>query len=153
MNQQQIFSQVEHLARGIRLDLRKKGFAIPCDNGDGTISVESYTIVKEGDGFYSIRDFTDEVIVGKINLPQTAAILANNLALGRWLDEDIVEQDRKYGYNLFEETLSKQQALRSLKKKDIDRADLMFTQEALAKAKKLTAKKAILSSYEKLKRL
>jgi hypothetical protein len=148
-----VFKKIETLAYEVRKNLRKQGFVVPCDNGDGTVGVDNYTIVKENTGFYVIKDRHNNVIVDQINLPQTAAVLANNLALGKWLDDALLREDRRYGYGLFEETLSRAHALNSLKRKDIDRAELMYTRLKIARFKKTAAKKEILSSFEKLRRL
>jgi hypothetical protein len=148
-----IYSRIEQLAKNIKDDLRKKGFVVPCDNGDGTVSVDSYQIIKEKSGFYSIKDYSNETVIEKINLPQTAAILANGLALGKWLDNEIVSIDRHYGYSLFQETLTKQGAQKSLLRKDVDRADLLFTKSSIARTKKLIARQQIYDRFEKLRRL
>jgi hypothetical protein len=110
-------------------------------------------IIKEKSGFYSIKDYSNETVIEKINLPQTAAILANGLALGKWLDNEIVSIDRHYGYSLFQETLTKQGAQKSLLRKDVDRADLLFTKSSIARTKKLIARQQIYDRFEKLRRL
>lgn len=148
-----LYRRVESLANAVRSDLRNKGFVIPVDNGDGTITFDDYTVVKEDTGFYSIKNRIEDTVVDKINLPQTAALLANRLALGKFVDDQLVECDRQYGYSLFHETLAKKQAENSLKRKDVDRADLMYTKYNIARSKKLSAKKTIISSFEKLRRL
>jgi hypothetical protein len=112
------------------------------------------TIVKERTGFYSILDNRKEAIVSSINLPQTAAVIANSLALGKWpADDKLVKADRDYGYNLFEETLSKKHAENSLKNNDVDRADILFIKGGNARYKKLQAHQTIINSFEKLRRL
>jgi hypothetical protein len=149
----QVFKRVETLAKEVKQDLRKKGLVVPRDNGDGTITVDRYTIVKGKTGFYSILDHHNDTIIDGINLAQTAAVIANSLALGRWIDTDIVKQDKQYGFNLFEEELSKKHAEDSLKKHNIDRAEVMYTKLNIARQKKLSAKAYIVSSFEKLRRL
>jgi hypothetical protein len=149
----QIFRKVASIAHAVRNDLRKKGFVVPVKNKDGSISFDSYLVVKESTGFYSIRNRIDDKIVDHINLPQTAALLANRLALGYFVDDRLIESDRQYGYSLFYETLAKKQAENSLKRKDIDRADLMYTKYNIARTKKIEAKTTIMASFEKLRRL
>jgi hypothetical protein len=123
------------------------------NNRDGSISVDNYKIVKDKSGFYSIRDRDNDVIIKQINLPQTAAVLANKLALGRGIDTEILLDDREYGYNLFEELLSKKISEASIVKKDYDRADLMSVKLRIASYKKTEAKKKISYSFEKLRKL
>jgi hypothetical protein len=149
----QVFKQVAKLATQVKQDLRKKGLVVPRDNGNGTITVDRFTIVKEDCGSYTIRDSRNDIIVEQINLAQTAVLLANGLALGRWLDLDLVKQDKAYGYGLFEETLTKRHAETSLKTKDVDRATLMYTKASIARQKKVSAKTVIMNSFEKLRRL
>lgn len=153
MTTDQLYFKVEKLATGIREELRKKGFVVPTDNGDGTVSVDNYTIVKEKTGFYVIKDRDNDIVVAHINLPQTAALLANGLALGKWIDDTMLHVDRQYGYNLFEELQSKRIIERSNKRKDYDRLDLMCVKMADAVERKNNAMKTIVNSFEKLRRL
>jgi hypothetical protein len=148
-----VVAKVEKIARKVKDDLRQSGFVIPVNNRDGSISVDNYKIVKDKSGFYSIRDRDNDVIIKQINLPQTAAVLANKLALGRGIDTEILLDDREYGYNLFEELLSKQISEASIVKKDYDRADLMSVKLRIASYKKTEAKKKISYSFEKLRKL
>jgi hypothetical protein len=148
-----VVERVERIARKVKEDLRQSGFVIPVNNRDGSISVDNYKIVKDKSGFYSIRDRDNDIIVKQINLPQTAAVLANKLALGRGIDTEILVTDREYGYNLFEELLSKQISENSIIKKDYDRAEIMSTKLKIAAYKKTEAKKKIIYSFEKLRRL
>jgi hypothetical protein len=148
-----VVARVEKLARKVRDELRESGFVIPVNNRDGSISVDNYRIVKDKSGFYSIRDRDNDVVIKQINLPQTAAVLANKLALGRGIDDDILGNDREYGYNLFEEALSKKISENSVVKKDYDRAEIMSTKLNIASYRKNEAKKKIIYSFEKLRRL
>lgn len=148
----QVFKRVEKLAIEVKEDLRKKGLVVPRDNGDGTITVDRYTIVKDNTGFYSILDYHNEAIVEHINMAQSAAVIANSLALGRWIDQELLNQDREYGYKLFEEELTKKQAEKSLKNADTARAEVMYAKASVAKLKKLSARHYILNSFEKLRR-
>jgi hypothetical protein len=150
---EQLFFKVEKLAHGIRDELRKKGLVVPTDNGDGTISVDNYTIVKQRSGFYVIKNFCNDVVVDKINLPQTAALLANMLALGKWVDDELLQADRQYGYSLFEEMLAKRSIEKNAKNKNYDRLDLMCVKMSDAAMRKNRAKTSILNSFEKLRRL
>lgn len=145
--------KVANLAQGIREDLRKKGLVIPTDNGDGTISVDRYTISKQRTGFYTIKDYHNDIVVDKINLPQTAALLANGLALGRWVDDNILRADREYGYSLFEEQVATRGIERSAKTKEYDKLDVFYSKVTDATAKKNRAKATINNSFEKLRRL
>lgn len=145
-----VYKQAENIAKGVKQDLRQKGFVVPIENRDGTISVDKYTIVKQQSGFYCIEDKDGDILVDKINLPQTAAVMANNLALNRGIDDRLLKHDREYGYSYFEE----EQAKRIIKNhKDWDKVDVMYTKMNVAYHKKISAKSSIIYSFEKLRSL
>lgn len=145
----ELFEKVIALSNEVKNKLQKQGFAIPVKNDDGSISIGNYRIVKQ-DNFYSILDYTNSIVVDKINLPHTAIILANKLALGKFLDNKIIVADQKFGYALFEEQLY----THLLKKKsNIDRKDIRLSKALVAKAKKQLYKKDIKQSFEKLRKL
>jgi hypothetical protein len=143
-----VYKHFETVARGIKQDLKNKGFVIPIKNRDGSISVDNYTIYKNKLGFYEIENAIGDTVVDYINLPQTAALLANNLALGKWVDDRILDLDRQYVYSLFKE----QQAKRIIdNRKDWDRVDIMQTKLSIHSQKKISAKNSIMFSFEKLR--
>ena len=144
-----VYRKLETVSNKVKNQLQSKGVAIPFKNDDGTISLGNYTIARRN-GFYAILDYANEVIVDQINLPQTAAILANNLAVGKFIDNVILNYDRNYGYADFEEQLHHRTAERVLKK-NLDRADVLFTKSKISHDKKQAAKRAILKSFEKLR--
>lgn len=152
MTEDKIIERLELLAEKIRIDLRAKGFVVPCDNGDGTIGIDDYTIIKNDLGLYSITNRWKEVVIDNINLAQTAVVLANNLALGQLVDKNLIDEDRRYGANLFEEQATRQKAYRSLKTQNIDRAELLLIKSRNSKFKRLASKHIIQSSYDKLRR-
>jgi hypothetical protein len=150
---QKVYLKLEKIALDVKEQLKKKGLVIPVKLSDGSVSVDGFRIIKETTGFYSIINPRNHKVVENINLPQTAALLANDLALGKWLDDDLVKRDREYGYRMFEEILTKTRANEHLKKNNIDRAEILITKYNIVHTKTVSAKKAILSSFEKLNRL
>lgn len=148
-----IYKNFKLVVNSVKAELAKKGVAIPRQNEDGSVNIDRFKILKASTGFYKIINFRGDILADKINLPQTAAVLANGLALGKWLDLEIYKADQEYGYKLFEEQLYKKNAVRSLKNNNIDRADMLFTRSKIAHFKVETAKKTIMSSFEKLRRL
>jgi hypothetical protein len=144
-----VYKKLQIVSDQVKKELQQKGVAIPLRNNDGSITLGNYTIAKRN-GFYAILDYSKEVVVDQINLPQTAAILANNLALGKWIDEKILRFDRHYGYAEFEETLHTRMAEKNLKK-NVDRADMLFTKSKIKHAKKEDFKREIFKSFEKLR--
>jgi hypothetical protein len=149
---EEIFKKILKVSQTVEKDLRTRGIVIPIQNNDGTISVGSYMIVKNIDGYYFIKDRTNDVVVDQINLPQTAALLANGLALGKFADSKLIAEDKNYGYALFEEQLHKQALSRS-KHRDIDYFHLAMTKFMISKAKKNVHKQSIVNSFEKLRKL
>jgi hypothetical protein len=149
---EEIYKKILKVSQTVEKDLRTRGIVIPTQNNDGTISVGSYMIVKNVDGYYFIKDRTNDVVVDQINLPQTAALLANSLALGKFADSKLIAEDKNYGYALFEEQLHKQALSRS-KHRDIDYFHLAMTKFMISKAKKNVHKQSIVNSFEKLRKL
>lgn len=150
MNINDLYANIKRLDKNVKENLKRQGIVPPIQNRDGSISVGFFRIVKEKSGFYNIVDFSGEAVIDQINLPQTAALLANKLALGKHVDDVILTADRNYGHAVFEETLQKFLAEKKLNKQDYDSADLLYTKASISKVKKEQCKKAIISRYEKL---
>lgn len=144
-----LYSKIVVLSAQVKEEFRKQGIAIPVKNSNGTIRLGSYTLLKTSAGFYAILDYIGAIIIDRINLPQSAAILANNLAVGKFPDQDIIMKDRNYGYALFEETLHKNAAGRN-RSIDADYADLRTSKYNIARLKKNALKRDILRSFEML---
>ena len=148
-----VYAKLNTVAQTVKADLKRKGIAIPIKNSNGTVSLENYTISKQVSGFYSILDRHGDIVIDQINLPQSAALMANSLALGRWIENAIRSLDTEYGYRSFEYELFKKNANQSLKNKNIDRAEMLFTRCEIAKSRVELAKKQIIASFEKLRNL
>lgn len=150
MNQipDKLFRKLFIVSEQVRNNLKSKGCIIPIEKDDGTVGVGHFTISKL-DNFFVIQDFSGEIIVNFINLPQTAVIIANSLALGRSVDTQILQVDQCYGYAEFEESLHKKIAERNINK-DNDRAQLMLTKSGINHTKKNYYRKQIIRKYEKL---
>lgn len=142
-----IFSKVEHVARKVFDDLRNKGHIMPVKEEDGSIRFDRY-VVKKYNNFYKIFDKNNDIVVDKINLPQSAAIIANKLALGKMLDNETLNLDKAYGYKLFEEQLN----LLAKKRKKNTADDIIYyhTRYEIAKVKREYAKERIMESFRKL---
>lgn len=143
-----IYYKIQQLSEDVRNDLKKKGVVVPVKNKDGSTTVGYYTIVKTNQG-YEILDSLGDKIVEGINLPQSAILIANNLALGRFKDNDIIDNDRRYGYALFEEELHSR-AVSNSKKRTLEYFHLMSTKASIAKSKREYYKRDLLNKYEKL---
>jgi hypothetical protein len=94
-------------------------------------------------------DYGNEVLIQRINLPQTAIVVANKLALGRHRDTELLEIDRQYGYCDFQEQLYK----KTMPHTDLERFGIYMTKYELAQYRKKKCKQQITRSFEKLIKL
>jgi len=146
----EIFKDFSDLTKTVKKDLRKKGLVPASLNTDGSVRVGNFSIVKDSTGFYSIIDSNKTTIEKNINLPHTAAILANKLALGLWSDRDVLNADRRYGHLCFDETLYKQRYLKYRKKKLYDQAEIFIEKFNTARLRKQLLHTQIVQGFEKL---
>lgn len=147
----ELLNKLIQLDREVKTRLRLKGLVVPIKNKNGSIKFDAFTVVKDRDGFYSVLDHANEPIVERINLPQTAVLTANNLALGRYKDSDLINSDRRYGYADFEEQLYKK-AMAGVGK-SLDHFDLSLEKYNTAHLKKKMYRHEVMKSFEKLSKL
>lgn len=151
-NPDDIYQKFTQLSKDVKERLKSQGIVVPSKTGNGVIQVGHYTIKKTKSGFYTILNYSNDPVVELINLPQTAALLANKLALGKWIDDVLLDADRGYGHALFEEELHLALAERNIKLNNLDRADVMYTKFNIAKHRKEQHKKTIFNGFDKLMR-
>lgn len=147
-----LYKKIVKVSTAVKAEFRRKGLVIPVENKDGSVTLDNFTISKDSQGFYVILNKHSEVVIDQINLPQTAAVVANGLALGKLLDDKLINLDKEYGYAVFDETLH-ERAVRRSNKKSLDYFDLMLTKCMIARAKKEHYKSDIVKSFEKLIKL
>ena len=140
-----LYKKIVQLSNEVKQELRKKGLVVPNRNKDGSITLGSFTIVKDKENFYNILDKNGSTVLRNINLPQSAVLLANSLALGKQIDYSIVSKDRSYGFAVFEETLTKRAAGKS---SSLEKWDIMTTKNMIAQAKKNYYKEQIVLSFQ-----
>jgi hypothetical protein len=145
---EELYNKIKKLSDQVRNELKTKGLVVPIQNDDGTTTIGKYTILKEFDGCYSILDNWDDTVVTGINLPQTAIIIANRLALNHYRDDKLIEIDRQYGYANFEEALYKRGM-----QKNSDKFDIYLSKYNQANNKKKSNKTYIVHSFQKLIKL
>jgi hypothetical protein len=148
----EIYKKFIEISQGVQSDLRKQGIIIPSNNKDGSINVGNYRIVKNQDGMFQISDHKGRVVLDNINLPQTAVIMANDLALGKFLDRYVLAQDQIYGYALFEDQLHRR-AIQKGKNKSLDHYELMLTKSMINRAKRDNSRREVQLRFEKLTRI
>ena len=146
-----ILKKLSQLDKEVKYQLRAKGFVVPIKGKNGSIKFGWYTVVRNNDGSYSVLDHANESIVSGINLPQTALITANSLALGKHKDSQLIDLDRSYGYADFKEQLHKRAIERD--DKSLDYFDINLEKHKIAMHKKAVYKREITKSFEKLTKL
>lgn len=144
------YQRIKKLNQEVKQDLHKKGLVVPKQNQDGTITIGKFVIKKDARGNFMIINQHREIVAEKINLPYTAVLVANKLALGRWLDRDLLNIDVKYGYAEFDEIIHRHSANKYLKSKSYERAEIMLAKSNKAHYKKNYYKKLIKSDFTKL---
>ena len=142
------YKKISQLTLEVKRTLRHRGLVVPVKNKDGTITLGQYTIIKYLNG-YAILDYDNEPLIQQINLPQTAIIVANKMALGRYRDTELLEIDRQYGYCDFQEKLYK----KTMPRTDLERFSIYMTKYEVAQVKKQQFKQEIVRSFEKLIKL
>lgn len=148
---EELYKKFAKVSTEVRDDFRRRGFVVPVNNRDGSISIGPYRIVKCNDS-YSIVDSKNRVEIDGINLPQTAIIMANDLALRKFLDRNIIKRDQEYGYALFKEQIYRR-ALQRSKNQPIERFDLMTAKSLTSREKKERCRRDIQHSFEKLTKI
>ena len=152
IKEKHLFEKFSKLANAVKQDFKKKGIVIPSQRRDGSIQIGIFSIKKKDSAYY-IKDKNDNTVVGPLNLAQTAVVVANDLALGRWPDQKILDSDRWYGYKAFAEQSALYIASSARKKQDTDRADFSLYKASIAASEKQTYKKTIDSRFDKLCKL
>jgi hypothetical protein len=148
---EELMKKLAQLSRDVKQRLYKEGLVVPVKNKDGSISFGTYRVLRDASGYYKIVDYSNEAVVDQINLPQTAVVVANGMALGRYRDTDLINEDKGYGYADFEEQLYKKNMAR--KDSSLDKFDVSLGKYTIVHAKKKTHKAAIDKSFEKLTKL
>jgi hypothetical protein len=144
-----LFSKVEIVAENVLRNLKKKGYVVPSLLENNTINFDGFIVGKDRDDLYFVKHVNREIKIPRINLPQTAALLANSLALGKNADEKLLAKDREYGFREFDKQIYKRAMKRS--KNDVDRFIFFETRYNLAHAQARSYKASILNSFEKLR--
>ena len=145
-----LFRNIYDLVLDVKQSLRDRGFIVPIKHKDGSIRLNKFIVSKQQQGIYSIIDSANRIRYSDINLPQTALLLANDLALGRYADAKILELDRQYGFYTFEQQQLKRVIQQSIKNKDWLRVDACTIKEVTAKEKAKNIKRLIAASFEKI---
>lgn len=148
---EKLYQKIQELAKKVKNDFRRKGVIIPTRNDKGTIRVGKYLIKRKENEFYAVVSVDGEVMADQLNLPQTAALIANQLALKQQFDKQLVERDREYGYACFEDQLYNRAKERMLTNPNYNDIKVSKYHESGARAEAL--KTSIMLQFEKLNKI
>jgi len=146
-----LFIKVEKIAKTVIDSLKKKGYVVPSSLSNNRVNFDGYIVGRDREGFYYISNPRKDTLIDKINLPQTAAVVANNLALGKSAVDSLLVQDKYFGYKDFDQAVFKRAMDRN--KQDIDQFAYWQTRYNDAKHQAKSHRSAIVNSFEKLRSL
>ena len=146
-----LFIKVEKIAKTVIDSLKKKGYVVPSSLPNNRVNFDGYIVGRDQEGFYYISNPRKDILIDKINLPQTAAVVANNLALGKSAVDSLLVQDKYFGYKDFDQAIFKRAMNRS--KQNIDQFTYWQTRHNDAKHQAKSHRSAIVNSFEKLRSL
>lgn len=146
----ELYKKITELNNSVKNDLKKNGFIVPILLNDNKIKIGNFIINKNTKGFFEIKDRKNKVFIENINLAQTAILIANKLALGKWANDDLLKLDKNYGYLLFDEQVYLRSKQQGIKNKNFDKVDIMNHRLDKLKTKKEYLKNSILINYQKL---
>jgi hypothetical protein len=148
----QLFNSVEKIAHKVKQEFKEQGIIIPSRDKKGNVVIGRFTVAKRKTAYYIVNQ-TGVDVVGPINLVETAVVIANDMALGRLADSNLLNSDRWYGWKSFEAQNSKTVAEIASKKKDYDRAEINAYRAEKAQNLVLHYKQIIDSRFNKLRKL
>ena len=146
-----LFIKVEKIAKTVIDSLKKKGYVVPSSLSNNRVNFDGYIVGRDREGFYYISNPRKDILIDKINLPQTAAVVANNLALGRNNIENLLDQDKYFGFRDFDTLIFKRAMDRNTQ--DIDQFAYWQTRYNDAKYQAKSHRSTIVNSFEKLRSL
>jgi hypothetical protein len=144
-----VFLKFETVAKTVIDDLRSRGFIVPIEQDNGSLKFDNILVEKSPDNTYRVRHADNNFFyVENLNLPQTAVLIANDIALGKIIDNKLVDMDAEYGYKLFDQEVYLSAAKR--KKNTLDQEIFYQTRLEISKVKKQEIKSRILRAFKKL---
>lgn len=116
MDETKITKLLHNLKSNVKDNLRKQGVVPPVRTKNG-IKIDQFEIVKTQDG-WSILNQWGEPEHRSLNYLQTAILVANNLALKKYENRQMLEDDRAAGSSEFDTKLFEYRFKKSLKNND-----------------------------------
>jgi hypothetical protein len=146
------YNQLIDLVLKTKKDFKSRGVAIPTLSENGSVKIGRYTVGRNSTGYF-ILDNYKEVVFSSINLPQTALIIANSLALNQVVSRHILEQDARCGDIEFDELNFNRLTASLIRKKDTERYESLSIKHNAAQEKAEKARRDILRLFGKLQQL
>jgi hypothetical protein len=143
-----VANKMATVAKTVISDLKSKGYIVPIKHADGNIQYDRFIVVKMKNGCYQVKNKLGKVYADQLNLPQTAVVIAHNLALGNLPSDVLIILDRNYGYRSFDEELYRTAVIRN--SNDLDKQIFYQTQYEIAHERKNRFKSQIMKSFRKL---
>lgn len=132
--------RVDDLVHNVRQTFGKSGLAIPNRGTDTIIDYPGFSITRNNAG-YTILGKHEMVMAENINLSKTAILLANDLSLGRMINQKLLDTDKTVGYLQFEIESCQNSLEICTTRGEHDRAEWLAVKHDIA-SKKLAAAKA-----------
>jgi hypothetical protein len=143
-----LYKQFLLLSNEVKKEFRKKGVVIPTLTTRG-LKLGRFIVVKKSTGFYAIEDQKGEILYDRINLQQTAVLIANDLDLGKFVKNEILNLDQRYGWAAFEEECHKRGSV-VLKNKSYEQSDIRSIKAKISSQKKKIYRDQIQRQFRKL---
>lgn len=144
-----VYYKIQDLTKQIKEDFKSRGVILPTKSENNNIRIGNYFVSKV-DNQYQITNKFKEVVCSNINLPHTAILITNTLALTGKIDKSLLERDRQYGFNSFDRDNFDRLARIFVKKKNWNNYYHAISRMSSATARADNAKKAIINRFEKL---
>lgn len=144
-----VYYKIQELTKQVKDDFKSRGFVLPTKSDNNDVRIGNYFVSKIDDQ-YRITNRFKEIVCDNINLPQTALLLSNSLALNGKLDRSLLEKDQQYGFNSFDRDNFDRLAKLSVKKGNWNKYHHAISRKESAHMRADNAKKAIVNRFEKL---
>jgi hypothetical protein len=117
MNQNELVNRLCKIKDDVKSKLKKNGVIVPVKTNKG-IKIDDFEIILE-DNRYRIYNRWQEVEIDNINYLQTAVLAANNLALKKQPQLDILAEDMRAGAADFDRQVFERRFKKSLATNDL----------------------------------
>jgi hypothetical protein len=99
---EQLYHNLVSMTKLTQEQFIKQGQVVPTKTSSGHVRLGSYVIIQKHDQ-YEIYNLNGQKLYDGICLPETAILVANALALGNVPNYQILTQDNRYGFAIFDQ--------------------------------------------------